>query len=103
MSDVVDSVRWLWEAFRAGGKGREESKIATSLKVREAITETEIYLISVNRNQKRDFDSEATLSRKWSLVAAEVAPKDENILNACLSRVTGPILPIALPSKPQGP
>jgi len=84
MSELVEGAKWLWEKFNSHEKYREELKVAISHEIREAITETEIYLTSVNRNQKRDFDREATLARKWSQVAAEVAPKDERISSVCL-------------------
>ena len=84
MSELIDGVKWLWDRFRNEEKTHEEAKLALSRQVREAITETEIYLTSINRNQKRDFEHEAKLARIWSLVAAEVAPKHEAISNICL-------------------
>ncbi|MFW2134644.1 hypothetical protein [Ectothiorhodospira haloalkaliphila] len=84
MSELIDGATWLWDKFRSERKSLEESKLSLSKQVREAITETEIYLTSVNRNQRRDLESEVKLARIWSLVSAEVAPKHEEISNICL-------------------
>jgi hypothetical protein len=83
MSDIINGVKLIWEAFRLVGKAKQEDMIGVTRTVQSAVTETEIHLTKVNRTQKRDFDKEAELARSLSKVAAELAPKDKNFTDAC--------------------
>src|SRR5262249_22625274 len=84
MSDSIEITKMLLSAI-SGRVNRDAAlKMDVSKRLRETVTETEIYWGRLVRKEQRDFNIEADLARRWSATAAQAALYDETLSTFCL-------------------